>query len=70
MVEAAGVEPDISVENAQLTDSVNAEDWHDFQECQIHCTVTVQSFPRITRTPKLHLQTSPTFVKEHSEVPS
>jgi hypothetical protein len=24
MVEAAGVEPDISIENAQLTDSVNA----------------------------------------------
>lgn len=30
----------------------------------------VQSFPRITGTPKLPPQTCPTLVKEHSEVPS
>jgi hypothetical protein len=70
LVETAGVGPDIGVENAQLTDSVNAR----IGMIPGIAKSTVRSlyslFPELPELPKLHLQTSPTIAKEHSEVPS
>jgi hypothetical protein len=70
MVEAAGVEPAISVENTQLTDSENTSN----AENATISKSTVQSlyslFPELLELPKLHLQTTPTLAKAHSEVPS
>jgi hypothetical protein len=59
----------LGIENAQVIDSRNAQDSHDFQNCQIYCTVTIQSFPRITRTTKAPPSDVPVAKKEHSEVP-
>ncbi len=42
--------------------------WHDFQNCQICCTVTVQPFPRITRTPKAPAKNE--FISVDLEVPN
>jgi cation transport ATPase len=66
----AGVEPDISIENAQLIDSVNA--WIGMTSKIAKSTVRslYGDFPELPELPKLHLQTPPTLAKEHSEVPS
>ena len=67
-MEAAGVEPDMGVENAQLVDSGNAR----IGMIPTIAKSTVRSlyslFPELLELPKLHLQTSPTLVKEHPEV--
>jgi len=68
MVEAAGVEPDISVENSQLIDSGNAR----IGRISTIAKSTVRSlyslFPEFPELPKLHIQTAPTLAKEHSEL--
>ncbi len=67
MVEAAGVEPEMSVENAHLIDSENAR----IGMISTIAKSTVRSlyglFPEFPELPNLHLQTSPTLTKEHSE---
>ena len=68
-VEAAGVEPDISVENAQLIDSENAR----IGMIAVSFKSTVLSlyslFPELPELPKPHVQTS-LLAEEHSEVRS
>ena len=70
MVEAAGVEPDIGVENAQLIDSGNARIGMIFRIAKSTVRSLYGDFPELPELPKLHFQTSPTLAKEHSEVPS
>ncbi len=57
LVEAAGVEPDIGVENAQLIDSENDR----IGMISMIAKSTVRSlyvFPKMPTSPKLHLQTA------------
>ena len=70
MVEAAGVEPNISVENAQLIDSENARIGMISRIAKSTVRSLYSLFPELPELPKLHLQTSPTIAKDHSEVPS
>ena len=68
VVEAAGVEPDTRVENAQLTDSENARIGMISKIDKSTVRSLYGDFPEFPELPKLHLQTSPTLAKEHSEV--
>ena len=68
LVEAAGVEPDIGVENAQLIDSGNARIGMNTKIAKSTVRSLYGDFPEFPELPKLHLQTSPTLAKEHSEV--
>ena len=70
MVEAAGVEPDISVENAQLIDSENARIGMISKIAKSIVRSLYSLFPELPEIPKLHLQTSPSLAQEHSEVHS
>jgi hypothetical protein len=70
LVEAAGVEPDISIENAQLTDSVNARIGKISRIAKSTVRSLYSLFTELPELPKLYLQTCPTLVNEHSEVPS
>ena len=58
MVEAAGVEPDIGIENAQLIDSGIA--WIGMNTKIAKSTVRslYSLFPELPELPKLHLQTA------------
>ena len=56
---AAGVEPDISVENAQLIDSENAGIGMIFGNAKSTVRSLVRPFPSMPTTPKLHLRTAP-----------
>jgi len=67
LVEAAGVEPDISIENTQLTDSENARIGTISKIAKTTVRSLYSLFPEFPERPKLHLQTS-LFSKEHSEV--
>ncbi len=67
MVEAAGVEPDISVENAQLIDSENAQIGVTSKIAKSTVRSLYSLFPEFPEFPKLHLQTS-LIAKEHTEV--
>jgi hypothetical protein len=58
LVEAAGVEPDISVENAQLTDSENARIGMISGIAKSAVRSLYSLFPELPELPKLHLQTS------------
>jgi len=69
-VEAAGVEPDIGVENAQLIDSGNARIGMNTKIAKSTVRSLYGDFPEFLQLPKLHLQTSPTLAKEQSEVQS
>jgi hypothetical protein len=64
-VEAAGVEPDIGAENAQLIDSENARIGMISWIAKSAVRSLYSLFPEL---PKLNLQTSPALAKEHSEV--
>jgi hypothetical protein len=67
-VEAAGVEPDIGVENAQLIDSGNARISMISRIAKSAVRSLYSLFPEFPELPNLHLQTSPTLTKGHSEV--
>jgi hypothetical protein len=58
VVEAAGVEPDIGVENAQLIDSGNARIGMIFRIAKSTVLSLYSLFPELPELPKLHLQTS------------
>ena len=62
------VEPDISVENAQLIDSENVSITENATISKSAVQSLYSLFPELPELPKLHLQTSPTLAKEHSEV--
>ena len=68
MVEAAGVEPDTRVENAQLIDSEIAQIGITAMIAKSTVRSLYSLFPELPELPKFHLQTSPTLAKEHSEV--
>ena len=70
MVEAAGVQPAISGENIQLTDSANARIGMISTIAKSAVRSLYRVFQELPELPKFHLQTSPTLAKEHSEVPS
>jgi hypothetical protein len=69
LVEAAGVEPDINIENAQFTDSMIARIGMIFKIAKSTVRSLDSLFPELPELPKLHLQISPTLAKEHPEVP-
>jgi hypothetical protein len=68
MVEAAGVEPDIGVENAQLIDSENARIGMISRIAKSTVRSLYSLFPELPELPNLHLQTSHVSAKEPSEV--
>ena len=68
MVEAAGLEPDISVENAHLIDSGNARIGMISRIAKSTVRSLYSLFPELPEFPNLHLQTSPSLAKEHPEV--
>jgi hypothetical protein len=68
MVEAAGVEPDIGIENAQLIDSENDRIGMISRISKSAVRSLYSLFPEFPELPKLHIQTAPTLAKEHSEV--
>ena len=67
-MEAAGVEPDIDAENTQLIDSENARIGIISRITESTVRSLYSLFPEFQELPKLHLQTFPSLVKEHSEV--
>ena len=68
LVEAAGVEPDIGVENAQLIDSENARIGMISRIAKSTVRSLYSLFPELPELPNLHLQTSHVSAKEPSEV--
>ena len=62
MVEAAGVEPAISVENTQLTDSENASNSSNATIAKSSVQITYKDFPELQ-----NFQASPTLA-QHAEV--
>jgi hypothetical protein len=58
MVDAVGVEPDISVENAQLIDFENARIGMISRITKSAVRSLSSLFPELLELPKLHLQTS------------
>ena len=58
VVEAAGVEPDIGVENAQLIDSGNARIGMTSKIAKSTVRSLYGLFPELPGLPKLHLQTA------------
>ena len=66
--EAAGVEPDISVENAQLIDSENARIGMISRIAKSTVRPLYSLFSELLELPKLHPQTAPHLRNEHSEV--
>jgi len=58
LVEAAGVEPDIGVENAQLIDSGNARNGMNTKIAKSTVRSLYGDFPELPELPKLHLQTA------------
>jgi len=62
LVEAAGVEPDISVENTQLTDSGNASFSWNTMISKSSVQITYKDFPELQ-----NFQTSPALA-QHAEV--
>jgi len=67
VVEAAGVEPDIGVENAQLIDSGNARIGMTSKIAKSTVRSLYSHFLELPELPKLHLQTA-SFDEKHSEV--
>ncbi len=63
-MEAAGVEPDISAENAQLIDSENARIGMISRIPKSTVRSLYSLFSELPELPKLHLQT-PLLAKEH-----
>jgi hypothetical protein len=61
MVEAVGVEPDISVENAQLTDSVNARIGIISKNAKSTVRSLYSLFPDLPETPKAPPSDVPDF---------
>jgi hypothetical protein len=57
-VEAAGVEPDIDIENAQLIDSGNARIGMNTKIAKSTVRSLYSLFPELPELPKLHLQTA------------
>ena len=62
MVEAAGVEPDISVENTQFTDSENANNSSNATIAKSSLQITCKDFPELQ-----NFQVSPSLA-QHAEV--
>ncbi len=69
MVEAAGVEPDIGVENAQLIDSEKARIGMTFRIAKSTVRSLYGHFPECLQLPNSTFR-RPLLTKEHSEVPS
>jgi hypothetical protein len=67
MVEAAGVELEIGVENTQLADSENARIGRISRIAESTVRSLYSLFPELIELPKLHVQTVPSSTKEHSE---
>jgi hypothetical protein len=68
LVEAAGVEPEMSAQSTQLIDSEKARIGTISRTAKSTVRSLYSLFPELPELPKHHLQTAPNLAKEHSEV--